>query len=205
MYTKDFALKVDACIKRLSSFCDKLEITNEKISQAVEETEEDAMEQLLTEDGTFMTAVIDCIDELIILEKSLLSVNSPSENSSAVTVIEERYSRMEKLQLKMQQLLVDQQTILLQQTQRLENPNVTVKLPQLDMPTYKGDRLKRTEFWDTFETTIDKNCSLSEVEKLKYLNSKLTGEAKLAVSGILLSNENYKVAIEILKERFGDQ
>ena len=56
-----------------------------------------------------------------------------------------------------------------------------------------------------FETMIDQNGSLSEVKKLKYLNSKLTGEAKLAVSGILLSNENYKVAVDILKERFGDQ
>ena len=73
------------------------------------------------------------------------------------------------------------------------------------MPTYNGDRLKWTEFWDTFETTIDQNGSLLAVEKLKYLNSKLTGEAKLAVSGILLSNENYKVAVDILKERFGNQ
>ena len=112
---------------------------------------------------------------------------------------------MENLQLQMQQLMVDQQTIFLQQTQRQQNSNVTVKLPQLDMPTYNGDRLKWTEFWDTFETTIDQNGSLSEVEKSKYLNSKLTGEAKLAVSGILLSNENYKVAVDILKERFGDQ
>ena len=42
-------------------------------------------------------------------------------------------------------------------------------------------------------------------EKFKYLNSKLIGEAKLAVSGLLLSNKNYKVAKELLKERFGDQ
>ena len=35
--------------------------------------------------------------------------------------------------------------------------------------------------------------------------SKLTGEAKNSVSGIFLSNENYKVAVELLKERFGDK
>ena len=46
---------------------------------------------------------------------------------------------------------------------------------------------------------------MSDIEKLKYLNSKLTGEAKQAVSGILLSNENYRVAIDLLKERFGDK
>ena len=103
------------------------------------------MEQLLTEDGAFMTAVIDCRDQLITMEKSLLNVNSPSENSSTVTITEERYSRMENLQLQMQQLMVDQQTIFLQQTQRQQNSNVTVKLPQLDMPTYNGDRLKWTD------------------------------------------------------------
>ena len=64
---KDFALKLDACIKRLSNFSDKLEITNEKISLAVEQTEEeDAMEQLLTEDGAFMTEVIDCRDHRLL-------------------------------------------------------------------------------------------------------------------------------------------
>ena len=50
------------------------------------------------------------------MEKSLLNVNSPSEYSSTVTITEERYSRMENLQLQMQQLMVDQQTIFLQQT-----------------------------------------------------------------------------------------
>ena len=46
--------------------------------------------------------------------------------------------------------------------------------------------------------------SLSDVEKLNYLMSKLTGEAKTSVSGILLSNENYEIAVELLKERYGD-
>ena len=30
------------------------------------------------------------------------------------------------------------------------------------------------------------------------------GEAKSVVSGIMLSNENYGVAVTLLKERFGD-
>ena len=65
--------------------------------------------------------------------------------------------------------------------------------------------MKLTEFWDTFETTIDQNESLSDIVKMKYLNSKLTGQAKQAVSDILPSNENYRVAIDLLKERFGDK
>ena len=34
--------------------------------------------------------------------------------------------------------------------------------------------------------------------------SKLIGEAKCSVAGILLSNENYAVVVELLKERYGD-
>lgn len=203
---QNFVLKLESCINRLSSFCDKLESTNEKISLAVAGTEEeDGIEDLLTEDGTFITSVIDCRDTLITLEKSLLADKTPSANSSTVTVTEDRYNRMENLQLQMQQLLIDHQTMLLQQTRRQQNSSSMAKLPRLDMPTFNGDRMKWAEFWDTFETTIDKNDNLSDVEKLKYLNSKLLGEAKLAVSGIQLSNENYKVAVDLLKERFGDK
>ena len=62
------------------------------------------------------------------------------------------------------------------------------------------------EFWDSFEAVdLNTSLSLSEVEKLHYLVSKLTGEAKNSVSGIQLSNENYQVAVELLKERYGDK
>ena len=40
---------------------------------------------------------------------------------------------------------------------------------------------------------MDQNSHLSNIEKLSYLNSKLTGEAKQAVSGIYLSNDNYDI------------
>ena len=203
--SKDFTLAIEACINSLTTFCDKLEVTNEKISLAVAGTDgADDMEELLMEDGLFMNTVIDCRDQLVTLGKSILSDKTPSSNCSEVTITEER-NQIEQLKLQMQQLLLDQQTIQIQQTQRQHNSNNMIKLPQLDMPIFNGDKMKWTEFWDTFETTIDKNESLSDVEKLKYLNSKLIGEAKLAVSGLLLSNENYKVAKELLKERFGDQ
>ena len=51
---------------------------------------------------------------------------------------------------------------------------------------------------------MDQNSHLSNIEKLSYLNSKLTGEAKQAVSGIHLSNDNYDITKTLLKERFGN-
>ena len=181
-------------------------MTNEKLSLVVAGTDsEDETEEMLTEDGAFMQLVIDCRDHLITLQKSVVDEKTPSENASAITITDERFNRMEQLQVQMQQLLIDHQTMMIQQTQRQQNASSSIKLPQLDIPSFNGDRLKWTEFWDTFETTIDLNDSLSEIDKLKYLNSKLTGEAKQAVAGIHLSNENYKVAKDLLKERFGDQ
>ena len=71
------------------------------------------------------------------------------------------------------------------------------------MPSFNGDALRWSEFWDSFKANVDKNLALSNIEKLSYLNSKLHGEAKQAVSGIPLSNDNYQVAKTILKDKFG--
>ena len=56
----------------------------------------------------------------------------------------------------------------------------------------------------SFEATIHGNTTFSDIEKLNYLMSKLNGEVKTSVSGILLSNKNYAVTVELLKERYGD-
>ena len=79
-----------------------------------------------------------------------------------------------------------------------------MKLPKIDIVSYNGDRLRWNEFWDSFECTVHKNTNLSETEKFSYLRSKLSGEATFAVSGLALSNENYDVAVTVLKERFGN-
>ena len=55
-------------------------------------------------------------------------------------------------------------------------------------------------FWDSFESAVDKNPSLSAVDKFNYLNALLEGSA---ARSILLSEVNYTAAKEILKERFG--
>ena len=92
-----------------------------------------------------------------------------------------------------------------QSSRRHSSTGNSVKLPKLEIPSFSGEKLKWAEFWDSFEAAVHLNTSLSEVEKLNYLMSKLSGEAKYSVSGIQLSNENYQVAVELLKERYGDK
>lgn len=54
-----------------------------------------------------------------------------------------------------------------------------------------------------FETAINQNSSISDVEKFTYLKSYLNGDAETAICGLALNSENYEVALNILKERFG--
>lgn len=42
-------------------------------------------------------------------------------------------------------------------------------------------------FLGTFESKNDQDTVLSDIEKMHFLNSKLSGEAKNAVAGIMLS------------------
>ena len=81
----------------------------------------------------------------------------------------------------------------------------SVKLPKLDFPKFTGDVLKWKEFSESFEAAIDRKTTLTSVDKLNYLKSKLDGDALTVIRGLELTNESYEVAVKLLKERFGDR
>ena len=97
------------------------------------------------------------------------------------------------------------------ETKKIETENIneikqrqlTVKLPKLDLKKFDGNILKWTEFWDAFEATIHKNESLHEVDKFNYLKSQLQGQAIELLSGLELTKDNYEIAVNLLKERYG--
>lgn len=96
------------------------------------------------------------------------------------------------------------QMTLQQKQQQIQQVQNCVKLPKLEIIGYNGDKQKLKEFWDQFECTVRRNTKLSDIEKFSYLKGKLHGQAQSAISGLTLSNENDEVAVDILKERFGD-
>ena len=79
-----------------------------------------------------------------------------------------------------------------------------MKLPKIELVSFSGDKTKWIEFWDSFQCAIHNNIKLSNVEKFNYLKSKMVGEARSAIAGLALSSENYPVAVDILKRRFGN-
>ena len=65
------------------------------------------------------------------------------------------------------------------------------------------DVCKCQEFWDSFESSIHSNDSLSDVDKFNYLRGLQEESAKSCISGFSLTAANYNSAVDILKKRYG--
>lgn len=76
------------------------------------------------------------------------------------------------------------------------------KLPELNLPTFDGNVLQWTQFWDQFSSNIDQR-DLREVDKLLYLKTSLKGNAKTILEGLETTNDNYKIAVTTLTDRYG--
>ena len=79
-----------------------------------------------------------------------------------------------------------------------------VKLPKLSIKKFNGDLTKWVTFWDSFDSSIHSNPSLSNVDKFNYLNSFLESTAAESIAGLTLTSANYEEAVATLKRRFGN-
>ena len=78
-----------------------------------------------------------------------------------------------------------------------------VKLPKLDVPTFNGDILTWKTFWEQFCISVHDRSTLSDSEKLVYLQHALKdGTAKRVIEGLSRSGEHYAEAIESLKSQY---
>jgi len=79
------------------------------------------------------------------------------------------------------------------------------KLPKLELKKFSGNPIYWHPFWESFESAIDKNTSLNDVDKFQYLKSLLGGSAAQTISGLTLTSSNYSHAVELLTKRFGSK
>ena len=80
---------------------------------------------------------------------------------------------------------------------------VRVKLPKLEVRKFSGRLEESQELWDSFESAIHSNDSLSNVDKFSYLRGLLLEPTRSAIAGFALTSVNYEAAVELLKKRFG--
>ena len=69
--------------------------------------------------------------------------------------------------------------------------------------SFDGDIMKWTQFWDLFEQNIDQSTTLSDVNKFLYTKGLLSGQAANVTSHLLITEENYRPAVDALKQRYG--
>lgn len=113
------------------------------------------------------------------------------------------------IQLQSEEILAELTSKLENSNERMRTPTVNYaaissKLPKLNLPEFDGDILHWQQFWDHFSSNIDKR-ELPDIDKLLYLQSSLTGEAKKTIEGLEITHKNYQIALSALKERYGKE
>ena len=84
-------------------------------------------------------------------------------------------------------------------------PTVNVKLPRIEPRAFDGNILNWQPFWDQYESSIHNQAGLSDVDKFSYLKGLLSSSAEECIAGLAITKENYKQAITLLSERFGNK
>ncbi|KAL1447024.1 hypothetical protein WDU94_005612, partial [Cyamophila willieti] len=78
-------------------------------------------------------------------------------------------------------------------------------LPKISLIRFGGDSLSFSEFWDNFQSLIDGRTDLDDGQKFHYLKGQLFGKASDRIAGIRVCGENYRLAVDLLKEEFGSK
>jgi hypothetical protein len=88
---------------------------------------------------------------------------------------------------------------------RSHSSSVHIKLPVISLPTFDGDSCSWLQYRDTFEALIVNNNTLSNVQKFHYLIASLTNEAKDLTANFHVTNENFLVAWQLVKQRYNNK
>ena len=78
-----------------------------------------------------------------------------------------------------------------------------VKLPKIDVPTFKGNIMEWQSFWEQFDVSVHSRSQLTDPERLAYLRQALKdGPAKRVIEGFSGSGSAYREAIDMLQKRY---
>ena len=78
------------------------------------------------------------------------------------------------------------------------------RLPEVKLVTFKGNFDEWETIWSSFRTNVDVRDDLEKATKFIYLVQSLEGEPKEMIIGLSITDDNYQVAIQILKDHYAD-
>ena len=73
------------------------------------------------------------------------------------------------------------------------------------MPTFSGNYVEWSSFYDLFTASIDKNNSLSDAQKLNYLKAALKDEPARIIASLSITDANYAIAKQQLIKRYDNR
>lgn len=82
---------------------------------------------------------------------------------------------------------------------------VDIRLPKINLPVFAGSYKSWRAFRDLFVSLIHHNAALSEIQKMHYLKTSVSGEAEKLLAHLRIDNGNYRKAWEILTDRYDHQ
>ena len=85
------------------------------------------------------------------------------------------------------------------------NLKAALKLPDLNIKHFSGNRLEFQSFLHSFNAAIHENDNIPPIAKFNYLKSFLKGPAVGCISGLNLTADNYKQALDTLVQRYGNK
>ena len=79
-----------------------------------------------------------------------------------------------------------------------------LKLPSVKLPEFHGEYENWSQFWDLFDSLVDKRSDLSFTIKFNYLRNALKGPSAKLISGFSITAENYEQAKQLLLDHYQD-
>ena len=79
------------------------------------------------------------------------------------------------------------------------------RLPEVKLSVFKGNFEEWETFWSSFRTNVDVRDDLEKTTKFIYLVQSLKGEPKEMINGLAINDDNYTVALYILRDRYANE
>lgn len=79
-----------------------------------------------------------------------------------------------------------------------------IRLPKISLEKFSRYYIEFDDFWESFCLAVDET-ELTAMEKFTYLKSVLIGDASHVISGMAANEDNYKIAKDLLKEKYGNK
>ena len=154
----------------------------------------------------------DTLDKLVSLDDSIQDLLTDTEFDADVEKCEE-YIDSAKRALRLVSRHIDNRLAASTSAVNINNHPIapptpvthSFKLPTIKLEPFAGNIEEWSRFWEQFESSVDKNPSVSSIDKHVFLRGYLDGEPKRLVDGIAVTAENYGETKRILQSKYGDK